>query len=70
MTDEELIEQYLANGGTITKHGPKEAEVVEPTKLLPTGPAKQYDSWGKRIFNNLNRYTTIDQDPSTFNYGE
>jgi len=58
MTDEELIQQYLDNGGTITKQIPKNS-APEPYKgkLLPTNVHTKirHDIFGRREYAHLNK---------------
>ena len=68
--DQELINNYLASGGTIKIYSEAE-QVFEPYKgtLIPTSKIK-YDRNGKRVYQNLGKtplMTPIDE--SKFNYG-
>ena len=68
--DQELIEQYLASGGTIKVFSEAEP-VFEPYKgtLIPTSKIK-YDRNGKRIYENLGKTPLMNPvDESKFNYG-
>lgn len=71
MTDKQLINQYLANGGSI-KYYPASEDKFEPANtLLPTGAPIQYDQFGNRIYQNLDK-TPLSAiwDTSTLNYGD
>lgn len=68
--DQELIEQYLASGGTIKVYSEAEP-VFEPYKgtLIPTSKIK-YDRKGNRIYQNLGKTPLMTPvDESKFNYG-
>ena len=68
--DQELIEQYLALGGTI-KVSSEAEPVFEPYKgtLIPTSKIK-YDKNGKRVYQNLGKTPLMTPvDESKFNYG-
>ena len=68
--DQELIEQYLASGGTI-KVSSEPEPVFEPYKgtLIPSSKIK-YDRTGKRVYENLGKTPLMTPvDESKFNYG-
>lgn len=68
--DQELIEQYLASGGTIKVYSEAEP-VFEPYKgtLIPTSKIK-YDRKGNRIYQNLGKTPLMTPvDESKLNYG-
>ena len=68
--DQEVIEQYLASGGTIKVYSEAEP-VFEPYKgtLIPTSKIT-YDKNGKRVYKNLGKTTLMTTvDESKFNYG-
>jgi len=73
MTDEELIEQYKAKGGTVKVYTIAKDEVspytgtIEPVTEQPI----QYDNYNKRIYTNLNKTLLFTSpDTNTLNYGE
>ena len=69
--DQQLIEQYLASGGTIKVFSEAE-QVVEPYKgnLIPSTSKFRYDRNGKRVYENLGKTSLmIPMDESKLNYG-
>ena len=70
-TEQELIDAYLASGGTIKKFSEAE-EVIEPYqgKKMTTEPSMEFDSKGRRVYRYLNK-TDVDAtiDETRFNYG-
>ena len=72
-TDQQLIDEYLANGGNITKL-PASEEKFEPIPnklLIQTGQPIQYDNYGKRVYQHLNKtFYEIETDVTMLNYGE
>lgn len=71
MTDQELIDQYLANGGTITRiEQVLEPVQSKPAKLIPTESPKDYLPNGKRNYKYLGKTPNIIPiDETTLNYG-
>lgn len=72
MTDKELVDQYLANGGTI-KQLPSHKEVFEPYqgKLQKSHTKPVFNSYGERIYQNLDKTMNIlPTDETMLNYGE
>ena len=70
MTDQQLIDNYLANGGNITII-PAVEDKHEPAtnRLIPTQNIS-VDHTGKRVYRHLNKISySIEQDPTTLNYG-
>lgn len=72
-TEQQLIDEYLANGDTITKL-PASEEKFEPIPnklLIPCGQPPQYDFYGKRVYQHLNKtFYEIETDVSMLNYGD
>jgi hypothetical protein len=72
MTDQELIEQYLANGGTITRiEQVLEPVQSKPTKLIPTESPRHYLPNGNRDYKYLGKtWNILPIDQTTLNYGD
>lgn len=71
-SNQQLIDEYLANGGTISVHEVAEDvhEPVHPAKLIPT-EFHTYDREGKRIYKYLNKVDLgVSLDETTLNYGK
>ena len=69
--DQELINNYLASGGTIKVYSEAE-QVFEPYKgtLIPSNSKIKYDSKGNRVYQNLGKTPLIASvDESKLNYG-
>jgi hypothetical protein len=69
MTPEQLQAEWLKrNKPTIC---PSSTEVIQPHKgkLKPTHKPYVYDSYGRRIYENLDSRINLIQDETTFNYG-
>lgn len=70
MTDQQLIDEYLASGGNVTII-PAVEEKHEPAtnRLIPTQDIS-VDDTGKRVYRYLNKIQySIEQDKTTLNYG-
>lgn len=71
-SNQQLIDEYLANGGTISVHEVAETvyKPVHPDKLIPT-EFHEYDRTGKRIYRYLNKIDLgVSLDETTANYGK
>ena len=69
--DQELINNYLASGGTIKVYSEAE-QVFEPYKgiLIPSSSKIKYDSKGNRVYQNLGKTPLMASvDESKLNYG-
>ena len=70
-TDQQLIDEYLAKGGTITVIPFVPDKYEPPTNLIPTHQPYVYDRYGKRVYANLNKpIYSIEQDITKLNYGD
>ena len=70
MTDQQLIDEYIANGGNVTVI-PATEDKYEPAinRLIPTQHIS-VDHMGKRVYRYLNKIQySIEQDKTTLNYG-
>ena len=70
MQYQQLIDEYLANGGNVTII-PAVEDKHEPAtcKLIPT-QNNSVDHTGKRVYRYLNKIQySIEQDKTTLNYG-
>lgn len=70
---QQLIEDYLTNGGTITVLKPASLDIVKhyTGPLKTTEPSKEFDSNGNRVYTYLNKSGFGQSiDPTTFNYGD
>ena len=70
MTDQQLIGDYLANGGSVTIIPAIEDKHEPATNLIAQSSDIEYDRHGQRVYRHLNKISySIEQDPTTLNYG-
>lgn len=70
MTDQQLINEYLANGGKVTVIPAVEDKHEPATNRLISTQDLEYDHTGKRVYKYLNKTQySIEQDSTTLNYG-
>ena len=70
MQYQQLIDEYIANGGKITVIPAIEDKHEPATNLIAQSSDIEYDRHGKRVYRHLNKISySIEQDPTTLNYG-
>ena len=70
MTDQQLIDNYLSNGGKVTVIPAIEDKHEPATNLIAQSSDIEYDRHGQRVYRYLNKIQySIEQDKTTLNYG-
>ena len=70
MQYQQLIDEYIANGGNVTVIPAIEDKHEPATNLIAQSSDIEYDRHGKRVYRHLNKISySIEQDPTTLNYG-
>ena len=70
MQYQQLIDEYIANGGKITVIPAIEDKHEPATNLIAQSSDIEYDRHGQRVYRHLNKISySIEQDPTTLNYG-
>jgi len=70
MTDEERIAEWQKTNKIKQFRVPEDEYRPYEGKLIPTGPKKRYDSWGRRIYNNHTTFNITPEDETTRDFGE